>query len=64
MNGNSSLEMIFDTNANQKWDSGNYLEKRQPERISYYPEILDARAGWDLVQEFILEKIDPGPLKN
>ena len=58
------LRVIADANGNQKWDSGNYLQKRQPERISYYPDLLDARAGWDLVQEFILEKTDPDPLKN
>ena len=62
--GTYYLRVIFDANGNQKWDSGDYLQKRQPERISYYPELLDARAGWDLVQEFILEKTNPDPLKN
>lgn len=58
------LRVIFDTNGNQKWDSGSYLQKRQPERISYYPAELDARTGWDLVEEFILEKTNPDPLEN
>ncbi|MGJ8591795.1 MAG: Ig-like domain-containing protein [Aquaticitalea sp.] len=58
------LRVIFDTNGNQKWDSGNYLQKRQPERISYYPAELEARSGWDLVEEFTLEKTNPDPLKN
>lgn len=58
------LRVITDTNGNQKWDSGNYLQKQQPERISYYPELVDARAGWELIQEFILEKTSPDPLKN
>ncbi len=62
--GTYYLRVIFDANGNQKWDSGDYLQKRQPERISYYPELLDARAGWDLVQEFILEKTNLDPLKN
>ncbi len=53
--GNYYLRVIFDTNGNQKWDSGNYLKKLQPERISYYPELIDARANWDPVIEFILE---------
>lgn len=53
--GNYFLRVIFDTNGNQKWDSGNYLKKLQPERISYYPELIDARANWDPVIEFILE---------
>lgn len=58
------LRVIFDTNGNQMWDSGNYLKKRQPERISYFPDLMDGRAGWDLVQEFILEQTSPDPLKN
>lgn len=54
--GNYYLRVIFDANGNQKWDSGNYLEQFQAERISYYPELIDdARANWDPVIEFILE---------
>ncbi|RKE98549.1 Ig-like domain-containing protein [Ichthyenterobacterium magnum] len=53
--GNYYLRVVFDTNANQKWDSGNYLKKRQPERISYYPDLIDARANWDPIIEFVLE---------
>lgn len=49
------LRVVYDANANGKWDSGNYLEQQQPERISYYPkEIEDVRAGWDSVIEFTL----------
>jgi len=58
------LRVISDSNGNKQLDSGSYLERRQPERISYYPELVDARAGWDLVYDFILEKTDPDPLKN
>ena len=52
--GKYYLRVIFDENKNNKFDSGNYLLKRQPERISYYPEELDIRAGWDEIIEFIL----------
>lgn len=53
--GSYNLRVVYDTNNNMQWDPGSFLEQRQPERISYFPELLDARAGWDLVQEFILE---------
>ena len=49
------IRVVSDTNGNQKWDSGSFLMNRQAERISYYPEQLDVRAGWDLVQTFTLE---------
>ena len=34
---------------------GNYLNKSFAERVSHLDEELDIRAGWDLVQEFILK---------
>ena len=49
------LRVVFDSNKNKKYDTGNYLKKRKPERVSYYPDELDVRAGWDLIQEFILK---------
>ncbi len=42
------IRVIFDSNKNGKWDTGNYLKKQQPERISYHPQLLDVRANWDL----------------
>ena len=53
--GSYYIRVIFDANGNQKWDSGNYLNQTQPERISYYPDLIDSRAGWDQVFEFILK---------
>ena len=49
------LRVIFDTNKNKKYDSGNYLKKTKPERISFYPDAIDARAGWEMPTEFILD---------
>ncbi len=53
--GSYYLRAIFDTNGNKKWDTGSYLNNTQPERISYRPDPIDARAGWDRVEEFILK---------
>ena len=49
------VRVIFDVNRNRKFDPGNYLTKSFPERVSHLNEELDVRAGWDLVQEFILK---------
>lgn len=52
---NYYLRVIFDVNGNQKWDSGNFLKNLQPERISYYPQLIEeTRANWDPVIEFIV----------
>ncbi|MEO8935025.1 MAG: hypothetical protein ABI295_12035, partial [Xanthomarina sp.] len=48
------LRVIHDTNKNKKYDSGNYLKKQQPEKISYYPEVVEVRANWDPTIEFTL----------
>lgn len=50
------IRVIYDTNGNQKWDSGNFLLQRQPERVSYAKGLIDGRAGWDYPEEvFILD---------
>lgn len=62
--GTYNLRVVFDANGNRKWDTGNYLKKIQPERISYRPSAIDARTGWDTVEEFTLLKTDPDQPEN
>ena len=52
--GKYYIRIIFDENKNQKYDSGNFLLRTNPEKVIYYPDEIDVRAGWDLVQDFIL----------
>ncbi|WP_036380493.1 Ig-like domain-containing protein [Muricauda sp. MAR_2010_75] len=52
--GNYIVRVIFDENGNGKWDTGNYLKKIQPEKISYYPDVIEVRANWEMEQRFIL----------
>ncbi len=49
------LRVIFDSNQNGVYDSGDYLKKIQPERVSYALEPVEVRAGWDTIEEFILK---------
>ena len=48
------IRVIFDSNGNQKWDTGNYLQRIQPEKVTYYPSVLEVRANWELEQTFTL----------
>ena len=50
-----NLRIIFDTNKNGKWDTGNFLKGIQPERVIYFPEPLEVRANWELKQSFIIQ---------
>ncbi|MFC4220871.1 Ig-like domain-containing protein [Flagellimonas marina] len=52
--GNYVARVVFDDNANGKWDTGNYLKKIQPEKISYYPDVIEVRANWEKEENFIL----------
>ena len=48
------VRVIFDTNGNGQWDTGNYLKRIQPERVSYYPDLIEVRANWELEQTFTI----------
>ncbi|TDQ09566.1 Ig-like domain-containing protein [Pedobacter metabolipauper] len=41
------IRIVYDTNKNGSWDTGNIAEKLQPERIWYEPKELSIRANWD-----------------
>jgi hypothetical protein len=48
------VRVIYDSNKNKKWDTGDYLQKIQPERISYAPKPIEMRANWEEKYDFIL----------
>ena len=48
--GKLYIRVIFDSNGNKKYDAGNYLLKRQPERVSHFKLKDDVRAGWDFIE--------------
>jgi len=53
--GDYYIRIIYDENKNRKWDTGNFLERKQPERIIYYPSKIEVRSNWSLNETFILE---------
>jgi uncharacterized protein (DUF2141 family) len=52
--GKYMARVIFDSNGNQKWDTGNFLKKIQPEKVSYYPILIEMRANWEGNETFKL----------
>lgn len=46
------LKVIVDENGNGKWDTGNLLQHRQPERTIYNAEPVNIRANWDFELEW------------
>lgn len=49
-----TLRVIYDDNGNGEWDAGNFLQRRQSERVEYFPTPIDVRANWDWDQVFTL----------
>ncbi|MGB5370359.1 MAG: Ig-like domain-containing protein [Flavobacteriaceae bacterium] len=52
--GKYLVRVIFDANENKKWDTGNYLLRIQPEKVSYYPKVIDMRANWEVNETFTI----------
>lgn len=49
------IRMIYDANDNGRFDPGNFLENRQPEKVVYFPDLIALQANWDYVTNIILE---------
>lgn len=53
--GKYKVKYIYDYNSNQKWDTGNYLKKMQPEKVAYYEEEISIRSNWELEIKYEIE---------
>ena len=48
LTGKYKMRLIYDTNNNERWDNGSYATKLQPEKVIYYPDVINTRANWDV----------------
>lgn len=46
------MRLIVDRNNNGKWDTGNYDSDQQAEEVYYYPEAIECKAKWDLIESW------------
>ncbi len=51
-----SIKFIHDLNRNGRWDTGKYLEKRQPEPVELLPGEIEVRSNWDHDVSVTLQK--------
>ena len=49
------LRLIEDRNSNRRWDTGSFLQQRQPERVWYFPPIVELRANWEVEETWQLK---------
>ncbi len=45
--GKYKIKVIYDRNGNNKWDTGNFGKRIQPEKVDYYDKIINIRSNWD-----------------
>ncbi len=50
------LRAILDSNNNDKWDTGNYLKKIQPEKVINYGQVINVRSNWEIEQQWHLSR--------
>lgn len=54
--GKYFIRIVYDTNKNGKWDTGNYKKGVYPEKIFHEPKELSIRANWDRNETITLPK--------
>lgn len=53
--GNYMVKILFDDNENKKWDAGNYLMHKQPEKVIIHPKQLKVISDWDVEEEILIK---------
>ncbi len=49
------IQVIEDKNQNKIYDTGNYLEKRQPEKVIHFGEVIEVNTSWSLIKTLELK---------
>ena len=57
--GKYFLRLFYDVNGNGRWDTGDYQNGLQPERVVYCPQQINVRANWDTEHTWDLAAADP-----
>jgi len=50
-----TLKVISDLNSNGEWDTGDVIQKKQPEAVFIYPKPLVVKSNWDIEEEVDLK---------
>ncbi|MBK9390563.1 MAG: hypothetical protein IPN68_10320 [Bacteroidetes bacterium] len=50
--GNYRAKIIFDTDGNGKWTTGDFTKGRMPEAVSYYSKEIEVKAKFEIDQDW------------
>lgn len=67
--GKYGARLIEDMNGNGVWDTGNFEEGIQPEKVYYFPKLLEQKANWQMEEDWNirgtpLDRQKPNDLKK
>ncbi|VAW25435.1 hypothetical protein MNBD_BACTEROID04-1328 [hydrothermal vent metagenome] len=49
------IRVTLDENNNGTWDTGNFLDKKQPEVVKYFENVITIRANWEENEVFNID---------
>mgnify|MGYP000306579598 CR=1 FL=1 len=53
--GKYMVKVLVDENKNGSWDTGNYYQLKQPERIVRFEKSIEIRSNWEVKERFSLK---------
>jgi len=56
--GKYRIRTIFDIDNNREWTTGDFDLHRQPEPVSYYPEEIEIKENWEVVNPWKLSPVN------
>ena len=51
---NYQIRVTLDQNNNGIWDTGNFLQRKQPEIVKYFEKIIELKANFELNETFTI----------
>ncbi|MEO6303789.1 MAG: Ig-like domain-containing protein [Bacteroidia bacterium] len=54
--GTYQVKIVFDTNENQKWDTGNFNSKIQPEHVFIHPKVIKVIPDWEIEEDILIKE--------
>jgi hypothetical protein len=50
------IKVIYDLDGDGKWTTGDFDKGRQPEPVSYYPNEIELKTGWEAIEDWDIGK--------
>ncbi len=54
--GTYQVKIVFDTNENKKWDTGNIHSKIQPEHVFIHPKAIKVVPDWEIEEDILIKE--------